>query len=145
MAVNASCAAEIMRDPVKNRRENMNGIGQEVATSAKSRWCPLHRIEHHTVQQGDMHKDAPVATLGSGSIAGNNSKRMSQRYILSGTEKHLERFPVLRPTMDSHLLQDTDDKFNVKENRKRFITKMFKSRDKESNTLKQRLKSSRSI
>jgi hypothetical protein len=114
MAVNASCAAEIMRDPVKNRRENMNGIGQEVATSAKSRWCPLHRIEHHTVQQGDMHKDASVATLWSGSSAGNNSERMSQRYISSGTERCLKRFSVLYPTTNYHLLQDTDDKFNVK-------------------------------
>jgi hypothetical protein len=78
MAVNASCAAsEIMRDLVKNRRENMNGIGQEVATSTKLRWCPLHHIQHLTVQQGDMHKDASVATLSSGSSAGNNSERMS--------------------------------------------------------------------
>ncbi len=38
--------------------------------------------------------------------------------------------------MDSHLLQDTDDKFNVKENIKIFITTMFKSKDKELNTLK---------
>ncbi len=80
MMVNASRAAsEIMSDPVNNRRKNMNGIGQEVATSAKSRWCPLHCIQHHTVQQGGMHKDASVATLGSGSSAGNNSERMSQR------------------------------------------------------------------
>jgi hypothetical protein len=135
--VNASCAAsKIMSDLVNNRRENMSEIGREVATSAKSRWHPLHHIQDHTVQQGDMNRDASEATPGSGSSAGNNSKRMSQRYFSSETERHLERSPVFHPTTDSHLLQDTDDKFNVEENIKTFITNMFKSRNKELNTLK---------
>jgi hypothetical protein len=82
-----------------------------------------------------MDEDASFATLGSGSGAGNNNERVSQRYFSSNTERRLERSPIFHPTKDSHQLQDNDDEIDVKENIKKFISMVFKSRDKELNTL----------
>ena len=51
-------------------------------------------------------------------------------------ERRLERCPVFCPTNNSHPLQNSDDKLDVKERVKTFIIKMFKARDKEMNILK---------
>ncbi len=95
-------ACDILSDTVDNIRENMSDIGREFASSDKMRWRPSHRVQYHSLQQGDMDEDASFATLGSGSGAGNNNRRISQRYSSSNTERHLERCPVFCPTNNSH-------------------------------------------
>ncbi len=91
-------ACDILSDMVDNIRENMSDIGGEFAFSEKTRWRPSHHIQYHTLQRRDMDEDASFATLGSGSGAGNNNRRISQRYSLSNMERHLEQSPVFHPT-----------------------------------------------
>ena len=71
-------ACDILSDTVDNIRENMSDIGREFASSDKTRWRPSHHVQYHSLQQGDMDEDASFATLGSGSGAGNNNRRISR-------------------------------------------------------------------